>query len=178
MAVNLESGNFTPPHLTDYDDMLDDSDLEDSRGKQRFEKAVSGTYVPRLFRLAVGDETLLRSGIQLEALDAAAVAGCRGDLGIIGEAAASVINRSATLIAAAIAGLVKAYGPGCERTAVLAEGSFFRETSGYRERVEETLRDLLPEATLVQFLPYPRGKDQPEPNLLGAACAALQSKNG
>jgi hexokinase len=29
MAVNLESGNFTPPHLSQYDDMLDRSNLND-----------------------------------------------------------------------------------------------------------------------------------------------------
>lgn len=46
MAVNLESGNFAPPHLTAADEALA---LEtEPSGRQRFEKAVSGHYLPQL----------------------------------------------------------------------------------------------------------------------------------
>ena len=47
MVVNLESGNFRPPHLTEYDDKVDQESI--NPGYQRFEKAISGRYLPYLF---------------------------------------------------------------------------------------------------------------------------------
>ena len=43
MAINLESGNFSPPHLTTADDALDRA--SDNPGAQRFEKAVPGAWL-------------------------------------------------------------------------------------------------------------------------------------
>ena len=48
--VNLESGNFYPPHLIPMDDEVDAK--SDNVGRQRFEKAISGMYLGRVFMAA------------------------------------------------------------------------------------------------------------------------------
>ncbi len=51
LPVNFESGNFTPPHLTSWDDKMDAE--SDSAQHQRFEKAVSGVYLASVFKAAM-----------------------------------------------------------------------------------------------------------------------------
>ena len=176
MAVNLESGNFTPPHLTAYDDMLDSAKPDDHPGEQRFEKAVSGAYLPRLFGYVVGRETCLNLpnsfDFDPEGPDShpGLIADLRDNPGLIGEAATAVLNRSADLVAAAIAGLILAYEPAQKQVGILAEGTMFWETDGYRERVEKTLACLVKSGTTTKILPRPKDVDA---NFLGAACAAL-----
>jgi Hexokinase len=46
VPVNLESGNFNPPHLTVVDNKIDK--YSDTKGAQRFEKAISGMYLGRI----------------------------------------------------------------------------------------------------------------------------------
>jgi hexokinase len=47
IPVNLESGNFYPPYLTDVDNQVDA--LSNNKGQQRFEKAISGGYLGKIF---------------------------------------------------------------------------------------------------------------------------------
>ncbi|NJO68486.1 MAG: hexokinase, partial [Bacteroidetes bacterium] len=54
--VNFESGNFNPPHLTACDEEVDDK--SDNKGAQRFEKAISGMYLGRVFRAAFPDDNI------------------------------------------------------------------------------------------------------------------------
>ena len=54
--VNLESGNFNPPHLTPIDEIVDAN--SDNKGFQRFEKAISGMYLGRIFRAAFPNDSI------------------------------------------------------------------------------------------------------------------------
>ncbi len=170
MAVNLESGNFTPPHLTEADDFLDISDLSDHPGTQRFEKAVSGAYLPKLFCHIIGRNACLENGFDPKGLHSGVIADIRNHHGYIGKAAAAVINRSADLVAAAAAGLIKAYGKKCENVGILAEGGLFRRTDGYRQRFRQTLDRLTSRHIAITLSECPQNLDA---NLVGAACAVL-----
>jgi hexokinase len=174
MAINLESGNFTPPHLTETDDFLDSCDLSDHPGTQRFEKAVSGAYLPRLFCHIIGRDACLENGFAPDGsgLHSGNIADIRNHPGYIGKAAAAVINRSADMVAAASAGLIKAYSRSCRHTGILAEGSLFRRTPGYSQRFIQTIGKLTDRHTAVSIVECPPHLDA---NLIGAACAVLLS---
>jgi hexokinase len=81
-----------------------------------------------------------------------------------------VLNRSADLVAAAIAGFIRTYEPAQKQVGILAEGPVFWQTPGYRERVEKTLARLVASGTTTKILRCPSNV---EANFLGAACAAL-----
>jgi hexokinase len=159
MAVNLESGNFTPPHLTRWDDALDRASI--NPGAQRLEKAVSGYYLPYLFAelcpglpgFDPGEGTAALTRIAAETTDA-------------GTLARRVLDRAADLTAAALAGVIDHYVEG-EAISLLAEGSTFWKTPGFAGRVEAGVAALLGPTRPVQLV---RVSDA---NLLGAACAAL-----
>jgi hexokinase len=171
MAVNLESGNFSPPHLTPADEELDQV-RSDNPGEQRFEKAVSGAYLPRLLGITAGRRACRDAGFDPEDPEAHAgmVAGLRAHAGPAGEAAGALLDRSADLAAAALAGLILAQGPANRGTAILAEGSLFWKTPGYARRVMDTLKTLVPDRQAVALLP----RCAPvEATFIGSACAAL-----
>ena len=174
MAVNLESGNLTPPHLTEFDDRLDSSNIHDHPASQRFEKAVSGAYLPRLFALVAGRDKCLQLGFDSDTpgVHAGMIASIRDQHSSVGKIAAAVIDRSADLLAAAAAGLIRTYEQGQKQVAILAEGSLFWQTPGYCERFQQTLIQLINKGTTVKLLQCPIGYDA---NLLGAACAALST---
>jgi hexokinase len=174
MAINLESGAFMPRGiLTEWDDALDAALRPQERGKARFEKAISGVYLAPLLWHVAGAEPCRDAGFDIEdpATDAGTVARVRGD-SRLGEAATAIVDRSADLVAAGLAGLIGAYGAtgGGKRIGVLVEGSLYHKTPGYPERMASRLRALAPDVA-VTFL-YP-GPHQVPANLLGAACAAL-----
>jgi hexokinase len=175
MAVNLESGDFTPREiLTPGDDALDESLPPDQRGRQRFEKAVSGAYLPRLLRAVAGAEACAVAGFDPDdpRVDAGNVVALR-DHPTLGPAATALIDRSADLVAAGLAALLQSYratGPAAARGGILVEGTLFHKTPGYPERVASRLRELAPHTEAV-FIPND-GRGVPA-NLLGAAGAAL-----
>lgn len=122
--VNLESGNFNPPHLTAHDQQVDME--SDNTGFQRFEKAISGMYLGRVFRAAFPNDNID------ENLDGAGMSRMMNHPedypAEYVETAFQIYERSAKLVAASIAGLVmnlnNAY-PALKRIQVLAEGSLF-----------------------------------------------------
>ena len=103
---------------------------------------------------------------------------------VVGGAATAVISRSADLVAAALAGLIKAYQEKEQHVGIMAEGSlFWEETGGYYERVKETLRLLVADDTKFEILKPPKSdtnKGTPInlTNLVGAACAVLMRNSG
>ena len=157
MVVNLESGNFSPPHLTEHDDKVDRE--SNNPGFQRFEKAVSGHYLPYVFDAIHPGVIDPEEGTQklVEMRD-------RGQ-GEHARTAGALLERSARLCAAGLAGLAALYPPG--DTAVLGEGSLFWGDPRFVETVKETLEQLDPERHFEMV------KQREGVNLLGAACAAL-----
>ena len=160
MAVNLESGNFAPPHLSALDDRVDAG--SNNPGRQRFEKAVSGYYLPYLFAAALpalGFDPDEGTGPLVAWRDA-------GD-GERGHVAGLLLDRSADLVAAGLAAVLATYPADAEGLGILAEGSLFWRATGYAERVQDTLRSLLPPGRAFQV------RRVEDANLVGAACAAL-----
>ena len=146
--VNLESGNFNPPHLTKYDDLVDEK--SDNKGAQRFEKAVSGMYIGQILR-----EVFPEDGFD-DQTDGKALTD------IINNAdqhkkkhvkvAKAIYKRSAKLVAASLAGLIDllaTHDKSIRKVRITAEGSlFWSEVAGskdYNKVVKNSLKDLLSE---------------------------------
>ena len=158
MAVNLESGNYHPPHLSAWDEALNQA--LDRPGTQRVEKAVSGYYLPFLFREVCPEIPKFvptHGSAQLVALRGAETGG---------EAAGALLGRAADLVAAGLAGLLQASGTR-GRVGIVAEGSLFWGDPEFRPRVEKTLKALVAPGTSCEVLHVA------DANLLGSAYAAL-----
>ncbi len=164
MAINLESGNFHPPGLSVWDDELDG--VTDNPGQQRFEKAVSGYYLPYLFRRLYPNFT----GVD-PAAGSAQLGQLRRRSGPKGRAATLLLDRSADLVGAAIAGLSQLF-PAGRPIRVVAEGGLYWKTAGYSARVLATAQRLLgaPHAFQIESVDHA--------NLVGSACAALLGSRG
>ena len=172
--VNLESGNYHPPHLTAFDAIVDEE--SDNKGFQRFEKAISGMYLGRIFRAVYPNDGLD------ERLDAADLSHMMNNPAVYKpeyvETAFQIYERSAKLVAASITGLVlnlnSAY-PAVKKIQVLAEGSLFwskvkTRNSSYVDIVNATVNDLLAEAGIEAAVQVSRIENA---NLIGAAMSVL-----
>jgi hexokinase len=146
--VNLESGNYNPPHLNKYDELLDEK--SGNKGTQRFEKAVSGMYIGQLLREAFPedgfDETLDGKGLT------DIINNYKQYKIIHVKVAKQIYKRSAKLVAASLAGLINmliAHDSSIKKVRITAEGSlFWSEVVGckdYSKVVKETLKELLSE---------------------------------
>jgi hexokinase len=174
IPVNLESGNFHPPHLTDIDEKVDAQ--TNTKGYQRFEKAVSGMYLGDILK------TVFPSDEFEEKFDAQKLTSILNYPDVYKEkyvnAAKWVYERSAKLTAASLTGLIMvlaSHNPAMKTIKLVAEGSLFwseyRKGSDYKDLVEEELRNLLEtfglghvEITINQMK---------NANLIGSAIAAL-----
>lgn len=173
--VNLESGNFNPPHLTAFDAEVDEN--SDNKGFQRFEKAISGMYLGRVFRAVFPND-----GLDVN-LDAAGLSRMMNNPDMYKleyvETAFQIYQRSAKLVAASIAGLVlnlnSAY-PSVKKIQVLAEGSLFwskvkAHDTKYVDVVNACLAELLAESGLSDtVVDISRIENA---NLIGAAMSVL-----
>jgi len=144
--VNLESGNFNPPHLTKYDELVNEK--SDNKGSQRFEKAVSGLYIGQILR-----EVFPEGGFD-ENTDGKALTDIINDRGEYKKkhvkGARAIYKRSAKLVAASLAGLIDmliTHDKTIKKVRITAEGSlFWSEVKGckdYNKVVKTTLKDLL-----------------------------------
>jgi hexokinase len=162
MAVNFESGAFSPPGLGPADADVDAGSIEP--GAQRFEKAVSGAYLGRLLEAAAA-----RLGIDLPtpAPDSAEVSRLADEAAGSppGTLARAVLDRSADLVAAALAATADAIG-GDGPLHVCAEGSLIAKAPGYAARLRATLAPMLAPAPATITLAR-------DANLVGSALAAL-----
>ncbi|MBA4409825.1 MAG: hexokinase [Bacteroidota bacterium] len=172
--VNLESGNFNPPHLTLIDEEVDAN--SDNKGFQRFEKAISGMYLGRIFRAVFPND-----GLDVN-LDAAGLSKMMNNpeqfkLEYV-ETAFQIYERSAKLVAASLAGLVinlnSAY-PSVKKVQVLAEGSLFWSKvkihdTKYLDIVNATLKELISELGLDTEVQVSHIENA---NLIGAAMSVL-----
>ena len=160
MAVNLESGNFHPPHLTAFDDRLDQ--ISGSPGRQRLEKAVSGRFLPRLYRFILegGSEPPFPANRELVEEARNHPESEEGELALL------LIERSADLTAAALAGLIEVLRPS-GRVGILGEGGVINNDPPYRARIADRLGKLLNKKSASTILQLENV------NLIGAASAAL-----
>ena len=160
MAINLESGNFCPPEeiFTEADEAVD---AADSPGKQRLEKMVGGHYLPKIFaQLSTSTRGFDPNGSaeQLQKLVE------RGEGDTEARIAQAILDRSADLVAATLAGLIDHY-PAGHRVSIVAEGALFWSGS-YAQRVRASLSRLGGQErfSLLRL---------EHANLVGAASAAL-----
>lgn len=174
IPVNLESGNFHPPFLTTVDEMVDA--CSDSRGMQRFEKAVSGMYLGEI----------LKSTFPLdefeEKFDAQKLTTIMNYPDIHKEkyvqVAHWIYNRSAQLVASSLAGLISllvSYNKDIKKVCLVAEGSMFwslnRNDKNYNVLVMEELDILLNELGIGDIKVHVNKMNNA--NLIGTAIAAL-----
>ncbi len=146
--VNLESGNFNPPHLTKYDDLVDEKSA--NKGSQRFEKAVSGMYIGQILREAFPEDEFDEhtDGKALTDIINSADQHKRKHV----KTAIAIYKRSAKLVAASLAGLIDmliVHDKTIKKVRITAEGSlFWSEVTGcknYSKVVKRTLKELLVE---------------------------------
>lgn len=146
LPINLESGNFVPPHMTEYDAAVDAA--SDTPGCQRFEKAISGYYLGEILK-AVYPSTEFEHKFDAQRLN---------DMMNYPDlyrpeyvaTARAIYQRSARLVAASIAGLVTVMhrqNPSMRRILLTAEGGLYwscdRNGTNYNDIVTTTLTRLL-----------------------------------
>ncbi|MBN1145453.1 MAG: hexokinase [Bacteroidales bacterium] len=173
--VNLESGNFFPPHLTAIDDQVDAS--SNNKGFQRFEKAISGMYLGRVFMEAFPNDKFDEG---FSAVNLTRMINNPGDSKPeYVEVAYQIYERSAKLVAASIAGLVKnlkAADPATKKVQVLAEGSLFWSKiktgkASYAEMVDKYVNQLVKDLSMPDVTVKIARMENA--NLIGAAMAVL-----
>lgn len=174
IPVNLESGNFTPPHLTNIDNLVDE--LSNSHNKQRFEKAVSGMYLGEVFKAVFPNEC------QEEGFNAKDLNHIVNNSKLYKKEFVDVANwifdRSAKLVAASLAGLIlvlRKYNHSMKHVCLTAEGTVFWSKLGpdttYQQKVMEELYRLLEEFGHKDI--KVDVEEKKNINLIGTAMAAL-----
>lgn len=174
IPINLESGNFDPPFLTSVDDMVDQD--SDSVGRQRFEKAVSGLYLGEIFKTVFPEEFLKKDFNARDLNEMVNHPELYKDE--YAQVACNILDRSAKLVAASLAGLVLQlikYNPSLRKVCLTAEGSlFWSKIKGgidYSEMVMNEVQNLLKEFGHTNITIDVEEKKNI--NLIGTAIAAL-----
>ncbi|MBU1195636.1 MAG: hexokinase [Proteobacteria bacterium] len=172
LPVNLESGNFFPPHLTKWDEMVDNA-TQDS-GEQRFEKAVSGAYLGNIFK-AVYPESDFNANTGAQGIAQLLNSSPKNDAYRL--TAEQIYDRSAKLVAASLAGLIKLLNSkkAVKTVRIVAEGSLFwgtiKNENRYLSTAQSTLKQLLNESGLEHI--HFEFQHIEDANLIGSAIAAL-----
>jgi hexokinase len=172
--INLESGNYRPLHLTKYDDQVDAA--SGTQNAQRFEKAVSGMYLGKVFTALFPDDQFD------ENFDAKALTDLidRPDKHKKKHvrAASQIYKRSAKLVAASLAGLVMvmvSHNPAIKKVCLTAEGGLFwskvKGCKEYNKLVSKHVKILLDELGHKEVKVKVVGIQNA--NLIGSAVAAL-----
>ena len=172
IPVNLESGNFQPPHLTDIDGLVDAT--SNSKGQQRFEKAISGGYIGEIFKTVFSNEKIKYNFDGKDLSDMINYPEEHPENQV--RVARWIYDRSAKLVAASLAGLVQvlvAQDAAVKKVCLAADGSVFwgkdrNEKPYYKELVEKELQTLLPNGVSVTII-----DEVADANLVGSAIAAL-----
>ena len=174
IPINLESGNFNPPHLTHIDTIVDA--LSDNRGFQRFEKAVSGMYLGEVLK------AVFPSNNFEEKFDAQKLTCMINHPDIYRKkyvrAATHIYERATALVAASLAGLILvllSHDSNIKNIKLSAEGSLFWSHIDYGDTFSGLTIDLLHQ--ILRDFGYRDVKVNVEPienaNLIGTAIAAL-----
>jgi len=172
IPVNLESGNFRPPHLTVVDGLVDA--MSNNKGNQLFEKAISGGYVGEIFKTLFFNRRI-RYDFDGEAL--ANLINKPGDQPEdLVNAGQWIYDRSAKLVAASLTGLAQvllAQNPAIKKICLAADGSVFwgkdkHSETYYKDLVAKELDILLPAGVTITII-----DEMKDPNLVGSAISAL-----
>jgi hexokinase len=166
VPVNLESGNFTPRCLNDMDNTLNDA--SDDPKHQRFEKAVSGAYLGRLLA-AASPQSDFDPEDGSQGVVALAQSNREG-----AQIARTILVRSASLVAASLAGAIYRSGTAQRRVRVVAEGGLYWGAPGYADNVSKILAQLLQTLELSKVVC--EVIQVPNANLLGTALAAANGE--
>lgn len=171
LPINLESGNFVPPHLTKWDDLLDAQ--SQNPGEQRLEKAVSGIYLAPLLTTVCPE-----CGLEPEAGSDVVVMLANETSPLypqVHEVAQLLLSRSAKLVAATVAGLIAFLNISHTRNSfcIVTERELFREYPYYREIVQTSLKSLLNALGLSRVV-FQLAVE--ESHFLGSAIAALSRR--
>jgi len=170
IPVNLESGNFNPPYLTVIDGLVDA--MSNNKGSQRFEKAISGGYIGEIFKTVFSTHKI-RYDFDGEALSDI-VNNPQGYPEEYVTVANWILNRSAQLVAASLAGLIQvllAHDETVKTVCLAADGSvFWKSSPTYHQQVADTLKALLPDVVAVTIVDEAK---MAEANLIGTAIAAM-----
>lgn len=168
IPVNLESGNFNPPHLTIIDGLVDAMSI--NKGSQRFEKTISGGYLGELFKTVFmneliksdfdgGDLSKIINNPDTNKHDHVAIANW-------------IYKRSAKMVAASLAGFAQvltAQDKEVKQIYLAADGTVFW-SNDFEQQVKAELDNLLPQGVSMTISDREKMK---EPNLIGSAIAAL-----
>ncbi|MDR2233544.1 MAG: hexokinase [Tannerella sp.] len=172
IPVNLESGNFKPPHLTIVDRLVDA--MSNNQHSQLFEKAISGGYLGEIFKTLFYNQ---RIKYDFDGSDIAKMLNDptgKPDSQVI--AAQWIYDRSAKLVAASLAGLaqvITAQNPDIRKICLAADGSVFwgrdkHNETYYKNLVAKELDILLPKGVTISII-----DEMQDPNLIGSAISAL-----
>ena len=172
IPVNLESGNFKPPHLTVVDGLVDA--MSNNKGSQLFEKAISGGYVGEVFKTVFMDKKIKYNfdGADLANLINNPAGKSEDQVNI----AQWIYDRSAKLVAASLTGLAQALvvqNPSIKKICLAADGSVFwgknqYDETYYKNLVAKELDTLLPDGVTITII-----DEMQDPNLVGSAISAL-----
>lgn len=176
ILINTESGNFHPPHLTDIDDSVDAD--SNRKGKQRFEKAISGKYLSEIFKMMFPyDDFRTREDFHTGTLnDMVNYPDIYKEKYV--DAARCLFDRSAKLVGASLAGLIfvlKKQDPSLKSILLTAEGTLFwckdKNGTDYNKVVLRELNRILVKEGLSDIAVDIC--EIPDANLIGSAVAAL-----
>ncbi len=174
IPVNLESGNFQPPHLTTIDKLVDA--MSGSQGEQLFEKAISGFYLGKILKYVFPSDEVE------ENFDARKLTTIMNYPDIHKKKYVRVARwiyiRSAQLVASSLTGLILelvAQDKSIKKICLTAEGSLFwsedKKGKDYNKLVLEELHKLLADFGHGDIhVDINRLEDA---NLIGSAIAAL-----
>jgi len=143
VIANLESGNFSKFTPTPGLEAIDE--VSPTRGKNRFEKLISGIYLPMHFNFMAKQYNIkaptVANGKEVTAL-------ATKDQTIIGDLARGVLERSASLAATLIAAVYE-FRNNPESMVFLVEGSVFLEGWDFNRNFQKRLSLLgVPEGTI------------------------------
>jgi hexokinase len=172
--INLESGNYRPLHLTAIDDQVDAA--SGTKDAQRFEKAVSGMYLGKVFT-ALFPEDKFDENFDAKALTDLIDKPDKHKKKHV-RAAIHIYKRSAKLVAASLAGLVLvmvSHNPAIKKVCLTAEGGLFwskvKGCKEYNKMVSKYLKESLEELGHKEVKVKVVGIHNA--NLIGSAVAAL-----
>ena len=172
IPVNLEAGNFNPPHLTVVDSLVDA--ISNNKGRQIFEKAISGGYVGEIFKTLFLNKKIKYDFDGADLADLINKPDGRPEDQV--NAGQWIYDRSAKLVAASLTGLAQtlvAQNHAIKKICLAADGSVFwgkdkHNATYYKDLVAKELEVLLPKGVTITII-----DEMQDPNHVGSAIAAL-----